>query len=96
MALTVGKRVWLPCEVKPGPFSDERLVRVPSDRGIWVGFVPTSALRDAPLVGETFVSAVVIEVHDDRFSARVPGHAVTPIPFEGITSRAVRVGALQT
>jgi hypothetical protein len=95
MNLTVGKIVWLPCEVKPGPFSDERLVRVSSDRGEWVGFVPVSSLREPVPLGPTFVRAVVTEIHDDRFSARLPGHAVTPIPFEGVTSRAVRIGALQ-
>ena len=44
MSVAGGAYTWLPCEVKPGPFSDERLVRVASELGDWVGFVPVSSV----------------------------------------------------
>ena len=40
MSLRSGMRIWLPCEVKPGPFSDERMVRVES-MGSWLAFQGT-------------------------------------------------------
>src|SRR3989442_4139595 len=30
MSLSVGQYVWIPCEVKPGPFSDQRIVHINS------------------------------------------------------------------
>ena len=41
MSLRSGMRIWLPCEVKPGPFSDERMVRVESESGSWLAFQGT-------------------------------------------------------
>src|SRR5215212_5721396 len=79
MALNVGHYVWIPCEVKPGPFSDERVVRINSGSEEWVGYVPVSHLQDPILVGQTKVRALIVEVRQDRFSAEIPG--------EGITSR---------
>jgi hypothetical protein len=76
--LRPGMRIWIPCEVKPGAFPDERLVRVSHERGKWLGFVNVASLRDPIPVGETFVMAIVEEVEPDRFSARMPGEAVTP------------------
>ena len=38
MDLYPGARMWLPCEVKPGPFSDERMVLVVADGSEWFGF----------------------------------------------------------
>lgn len=74
MDLKVGDEVWIPCEVKPGPFSDERMVLVEGgDQGPWIGFVNVSALRDAH--GRTFVRAKVSEVGPTSFSARLPGHS---------------------
>jgi hypothetical protein len=95
LALTPGRRVWIPCQVKPGPFSDERMVRVESESGSWLGFVPVSSLRDSFLEGTTFVSAVVVEVRGDRFTARLPGHPITPGFFQGSVEKATPVRALQ-
>ena len=36
MAPQVGGKVWIPCEVKPGPFSNERLARIQLAAGPWV------------------------------------------------------------
>lgn len=89
MPLEVGQTLWLPCEVKPGPFSDERMVRIETDRGgPWVGFVSIWLLREPVERGRTHVRAVVAEVREDTFSAKLPGHAVTSGMIEGEWSRS--------
>jgi len=75
LSVAGGAYTWLPCEVKPGPFSDERLVRVASEFGDWVGFVPVSSL--AGKEGESLIRALVVEVQGDRFLARIPGEALS-------------------
>lgn len=76
MSITVGQYVWLPCEVKPGAFSNERMVRVRSELGDWVGFVPAVYLRDAVSEGDTLVRALVVEVQADRVGTKLPGEAL--------------------
>lgn len=93
MGLTVGQYVWVPCEVKPGPFSDERLVRVNSpvvDSAVskWSGFVPTARLREPIEMGSTGVTAIVVEVMHDRFLAQLVGDAFSNTVFEDYISRA--------
>ena len=72
----VGDKVWLRCEVKPGPFSNERLVRIPLPEGPWVGFVDTGALKDAVETGSTDVLARVTKVVGSTVTAIVQGHAL--------------------
>jgi len=95
MALRIGTQVWVPCEVKPGPFSDERLVRVPSSRGEWLGFVPIQSLREPILEGSTFIGARVVAVTGERFKASLPGEALTPSWFEGDVARVGRLDSVQ-
>ena len=76
MSVASGAYIWLPCEVKPGPFSDERMVRVASEYGDWVGFVPVSSL-EAPREGDTLVRALIVEVQGDRLLARIPGESLS-------------------
>lgn len=87
MNIQPGARVWLPCEVKPGPFSDERLVRVETPGGPWVGFVDVGALRDPIEEGKTSVRSVVMDVTGDSFLARIAGHGLTSAPFRGSLSK---------
>ncbi|MES1244674.1 MAG: hypothetical protein ABUT39_23910 [Acidobacteriota bacterium] len=94
MALRIGTQVWVPCEVKPGPFSDERLVRVLSNRGEWLGFVPIRLLREPILEGSTFIGARIVAVAGERFQASIPGEALTPSLFEGFEGNVARVGRL--
>ena len=78
MSFEAGRQIWIPCEVEPGPFSDERMIRVNSSRGEWVGFVHVGTLREPILAGETFVRAVIVKVDEGgTFNARIPGEAVT-------------------
>lgn len=90
-----GMRVWIPCEVKPGAFSDERLVRVRHEKGTWLGFVNVSSLREPVAQGETFVMAIVEDVHNERFTARLPGDAVTPGAVLDNAARATPFGPLE-
>src|SRR5437763_15953171 len=83
MRYEAGRIVWIPCEVKPGPFSDERIVRILSERGEWVGFVHTGALRDPVMEGSTFVRAVIVNVEGGGFTAKVAGELVTSSLIEG-------------
>ena len=77
MELKPGDYVWVPCEVKPGPFSNERFVRVQSGGEDWVGFVNTMHLKDSSIsTGRTEISARVNAVEGGNFTARLPGHAV--------------------
>ena len=84
VAYFIRQRVWLNCEVKPGPFSDERLIKVPTaEGGEWVGFVPISSLKDPLLEGNTQIVAIVTEVKEDIFYAKLPGQPISGMPFIG-------------
>jgi len=96
MTLQVGTKLWVPCEVKPGPFSNERFVRVALSQGDWLGFVPIDSLQEPILKGSTFVGARVIAVNGERFQASLPGEALTPALFEGPIARVGRVDSVQT
>ena len=78
MKITAGRHVWIRCEVKPGPFSDERVVRIPTADEAWIGFVATTALRDPIESGEGSVKSLVLEVLDDTILAQPHGEAVGP------------------
>jgi hypothetical protein len=92
-AIRAGMRVWIPCEVKPGPFSDERLVRVEREGGHWLGFVPDAVLREPIASGRTAVQGLVDEVQRGRVRAFLPGAAVTPGGFVGPAERVVPFAA---
>jgi hypothetical protein len=97
VTLSVGRTVWVPCEVKPGPFSNERLVRVQGrEPESWVGFVPIWYLQEPVEQGETKIRAVVVEVElkGDRFVARIPGHSVASQLVVEATEKATPIGAL--
>lgn len=87
MGIAAGTKVWIPCEVKPGPFPDERLVRVKTDEMEWCGFVPTSGLKEPVREGKTFVSTTVLEVQADCFTADVAGESFTASSIRGSLSR---------
>jgi len=96
MALKIGTRIWIPCDVKPGPFSDERFVKVCVDEGSpWLGFVPEFHLRDPIQEGRTLLPALVVSIKGDKFTARIPGEALTQTLFEGAVSRVQPVDSLQ-
>ena len=84
----VGARLWLPCEVKAGPFTDERRVLVHGEGGDWIGFVNVRWLQEKEAeVGQNLVLAKVVEVADSSFRARIPGSAPQGGLFEGKRDR---------
>ena len=91
----LGLPVWIPCEVKPGPFSDERIVRINTEGRTWLGFVPVDALREPIIKGSTAVRAVITQVFGARFNAKIAGESVTSSVFEGTLSRVEPIAALQ-
>jgi hypothetical protein len=91
----VGAYVWLSCEVKPGPFSDERMVRVASETGYWVGFVPASCLKDPVREGRTSIPALVIDVQGDRLSAMLPGASLSSTLLVTALSRVESVDSVE-
>ena len=74
--LKIGEMVWLRCEVKPGPFPNERLVRITLPSGSWGGFVDTTALKDPAVeTGPNCVLARITKVKANDVIALVQGHA---------------------
>lgn len=94
----VGDPVWIPCEVKKGPFPDERLVRVHSVFGEWLAFISSHHLKDTNITeGRTEVPAIVIDVIGDHYLAKLPGSPLNASLFKDVLpSKANHNGALQT
>ena len=88
MRLNAGTVVWIPCEVKPGPFPDERRVRIQSSLGEWMGFVSATMLQEPILEGETKIRGQILAVEHDRFAAIIPGESIGQTLFSDLLSRA--------
>lgn len=96
MGLHVGNVVLINCEVKPGPFPNERKVRCASSLSEWIGFVPVSFLEEPILSGETKLRATVNSVQNGKFSARIPGEGIAGTLYEDLTSKAQVIDTVQT
>jgi hypothetical protein len=92
MTLRVGGYFWIPCEVKPGPFSDERLARIANAEAEWVGFVATSALQSPIAQGHTALKAVILDVSGTRYLAQPVGHGVDASTFQATLERVTPLG----
>ena len=91
MAIDTGDEIWISCEVKPGPFSNERMVLIQGiDDPPWFGFVNESMLDDPIREGKTFIRAIIIEITEDWFKAQLPGNSMVGrtfrCPTAGVTS----------
>jgi len=94
--LAVGTPLWLDCDVRPGPFQDERLVRVRLNGSTWVGFVPSLHLVNPEVEdGESKVKARIVSIEHGSFTAKVLGHSLSPEPIYGSTDE-VDLDSLQT
>ena len=76
MKLKKGMLVWIPCEVKPGPFSNERLVRVIMLGSPRLGFVDVRFLQDQVSVGPTRIKGQIATIQGDQITVSLPGHPV--------------------
>ena len=77
-----GMIVWIPCEVKGGPFPNERRVYVKTDLSEWFGFVNTSELKKKVSAGWDDVRAIVL--------AHASDHVVVGIRGQSPASGAIR------
>lgn len=84
-----GDLIWVPCEVRPGPFSNERMVRVgsPGNQRVW--FSPDRALEDSSVTdGTARIRARVVEVTEADVSVRIPGHGIAANVFRAPAAEA--------
>lgn len=93
--LRVGGIIWIPCEVKPGPFSDERLVRIDSEFGEWIGFVPVESLQHNVDQGETLIRGTISDIQKDRFEVILPGNPISSQSFLGRVERVRALGIVE-
>jgi len=92
--LKVGQTIFIPCEVKPGSFSDERMIRVETSGDEWIGFVHVNALRDDVLEGKSSVVAMVVAVTGNSYTAQIPGHSVQSSVVKGSEDGLVSSGTV--
>lgn len=74
--LKVGDQLWIPCEVKPGPLSSERLARIQPTLGEWVGFIDEVNLKNPVPTGETWVRALVTDIVDNEVILFIRGETL--------------------
>ncbi len=77
MSRSIGDYIWIPCEVKPGPFSNERLVLLQSSVDEWMGFVQEFSLKERIAEGENSVKAQVVDVNCELLTAKIFGEPLT-------------------
>lgn len=71
-----GDEIGIPCEVKPGPFEEERLVSFETLDGTITGFVSANDLKQIDR-GRWLIHAVVIKIEGDVVTVRVRGSFFT-------------------
>jgi hypothetical protein len=70
-AIHVGETIEIPCDVKPGPFSDEKFISFETLEGVVSGFVDGSAIQQRD--SNFFIVGIVKEVEPDRIIVMVRG-----------------------
>lgn len=83
----MGTRVWLPCTVSPGQFSNERAVSINLGDRNWSGFVNVSLLKTKVEEGEDQVLANILCSTEKTFQASIPGEAIRGAVLEGSMSK---------
>ena len=79
------QKVWLPCTVSPGPFSNERAVKIDLGDWRWIGFVNVCLLKEQIEEGPDQVLANILRLSDNTFEASIPGEAVQGALLQGST-----------
>jgi len=91
-----GLVVWIPCEVRSGPFPDERRVYVQTGLSEWFGFVNTSELKSKVEIGKDSVRAVVIATTPDHVVVGIQGQSPASGPIQAKPSLITSYGAVAT
>jgi hypothetical protein len=85
-------QLWIPCEVRGGPFPNERRVFVETDFSKWFGFVDLSELRDED--GKKFVRAVVLAVGPTHIVLGICGQSPANGPIKASPSLITEYGSI--
>jgi len=88
-----GMVIWLPCEVRGGPFPDERRVYVRSAIGEWFGFVNVSELDKKVPSGKDRVRGIILEIEATRAIIGINGQSPISKVFRAEPS-LIEYGAL--
>lgn len=70
-AIEIGEAIRIPCEVKPGPFSDEKFISFETVDGVVSGFVDESDIQKNG--ARFFVSGVVKDIKADEIVVMMRG-----------------------
>ncbi len=73
--IKTGMIVWIPCEVKAGPFPNERRVLVKTGISEWFGFVSTSELKEKVPTGKDQVRGIVVAIQPDYVVIGIRGQS---------------------
>ncbi len=73
--MKVGDVIGIQCDVRPGPFSGERMITFDTMDGPISGFVRESDLKKVDL--QWYVRAIIQEIRDDVLHVRVTGSFFT-------------------
>jgi hypothetical protein len=84
-----GDVVWIPCEVRSGPFPDERRVYLKLGDHEWMGFVNEAEIRDGKSV-----KATILRVAGNRVLLGIRGTSPTSRSF--VTERSLLGHAAQS
>lgn len=97
MKASIGDYIWIPCEVKPGPFSNERLVLLESKADKWLGFVQEYSLQDKTTEGSDSVKAQVVDVNCELLTAKIFGEPLTNSSYyKELIERTTPIDTVQT
>jgi hypothetical protein len=88
--LKKGLYFWVPCEVKSGPFPNERRVYVKIGNNEWFGFVDASQLKEGGKQEHDFVRAVILEVQPQGVVLGINGQSPASRPLETSSSEIDR------
>ena len=91
----IGTVVWLPCEVRSGPFQNERRVYIQTGLSDWFGFVDVSELKKAD-DGTDRVRTVVLAAEQQKVVLGIRGQSPAGDPIQAKHSVIAQYGALAT
>ena len=87
-----GMVIWIPCEVKNGPFPNERRVYVQLGQSEWFGFVDLSHLKEEH--GQQFVRTIVLAVRPSEVVLGIRGQSPASGPIQASPSLIAQYGTV--